>query len=216
MKRIVNSFSEKEGKTMPEQSPRYEHDCNECVFLGSVAEYDVYSHRYEEEFEPDMTFVARHGDEPSENLTADCRWIARTMFNSEESIAPYHRAIVAVLLQYCNEIPKIKLDVKEMMVRVHEKVKRENESPENMKAHLHAPGDPSVGIFPTNWTVDTGLCERVFDDGGPELREDIRQSLSDLFSEIHDDNVSVHFDDECPTCGKILPGHVDCCPDSDL
>lgn len=60
-----------------------------------------------------------------------------------------------------------------------------------MKAYIYVPGDPSVGIFPIETTVD--LC---FDVDEEEEREEIRDLLKECFSEIYSVPVGIAFDDE--------------------
>lgn len=48
---------------MPVSTPRYEHDCDRCVYLGQHQEHDLY---YCEQDAAGRTLVARYGSDGSD------------------------------------------------------------------------------------------------------------------------------------------------------
>ena len=56
---------------LPEK--RYEHDCEECIYVGQYREYDLYVHPVNDEYSRG-SFVARYGKE-SEYLSCSLIWL---------------------------------------------------------------------------------------------------------------------------------------------
>ena len=48
--------------------PRFEHDCRECVFLGSYNTMDLYTHQYERA--EDLVLITRFGSGGDDYLSA--------------------------------------------------------------------------------------------------------------------------------------------------
>lgn len=48
---------------VPEETPRFQHDCGKCVFLGRYHERDLYFHPGEHPDGLSQTVVARYGDD---------------------------------------------------------------------------------------------------------------------------------------------------------
>ncbi len=78
-----------------------------------------------------------------------------------------------------------------------------------MKVIIVSRGGESVGIFPSDATVE---LDTLFVTDNEGMREIVRSILSSAFGELFDDRVAVWFDDECPDCGSITTLHKACCP----
>lgn len=113
-------------------SPMYAHDCDECVFLGTVGDLDVYSHKNESTPKnPDgwITFVVRYSSFSCENFTTDDDYFVRKIFSSNESGygSPYNMAIIAALLRHCDTFPTDRKELKGCIWKVHGRLqKRQN------------------------------------------------------------------------------------------
>lgn len=70
----------------------------------------------------------------------------------------------------------------------------------SMRAHITI---DSVSCS-SEWTVNTGLDKQFFKDDTVD-RDEIRELLQKTFSQIHRTDVGVYFEDECRTCGELLP-----------
>jgi len=71
-----------------------------------------------------------------------------------------------------------------------------------MKAFIHSVGDPSVGVWDAESTVESNFD---ITDGQYSNREEVREFLRDTFHEFHDlGRTEVYFEDECPDCLKLL------------
>ena len=59
-----------------EMTPRFQHDCEQCVFLGTVnintAFADIYFHKSKD----DVTIIARTDDEGSEYCSSPLEWVS--------------------------------------------------------------------------------------------------------------------------------------------
>jgi hypothetical protein len=64
-----------------------------------------------------------------------------------------------------------------------------------MKVYIETPGDRSVGIQPSNLTIDLGNCNSL---ASPLYRGETRKALQQCFEELLDEAVGVTFEDERP------------------
>lgn len=60
----------------------YTHDCNTCTYLGSTASYDLYVHT-----EGWPTYIARWGDEGSEYLSGNPKYLDSEILNVAHKMA---------------------------------------------------------------------------------------------------------------------------------
>jgi len=55
------------SKSITTQVPAFEHDCDECVFLGRFLDNDLYFC----DFGVDYTVIARHSSEPADYISGE-------------------------------------------------------------------------------------------------------------------------------------------------
>ena len=68
-----------------------------------------------------------------------------------------------------------------------------------MKCTIYSVGDSSVGMPPSNTTVESNF------DLDDDDREIVREQLLRFFNEFHDNgNTELWFEDECPDCKSIM------------
>jgi hypothetical protein len=57
-------------------TPRFQHDCNHCVFLGTVCINTRYADIYFHKSKDKVTIIARESDEGSEYCSSPLEWIS--------------------------------------------------------------------------------------------------------------------------------------------
>jgi hypothetical protein len=85
-----------------------------------------------------------------------------------------------------------------------------------MKVFFRGTGDESVGIHATTGTleIDGYTTEEFIKSFSDEEREFFREDFKRfLEGRLDESPVSIHFDDECPDCGKVECDRKCMCPD---
>ncbi len=90
--------------------------------------------------------------------------------------------------------------------------------PVTMNAHLFLRGDKDACIPDDHWTIDTRVDKQLIEDGTVD-RERVKDLVRECYTGLLQEQVHVHLDDECATCGELLPAaggpdYVRGCPES--